>query len=237
VRIAELAAEADGMLFLSDGKVHFGTHQELLLQEPAYTSLWEQRLAGDEVDLSVLGIPDEARGALITRLVTEQYAPGETIYRQGDDADRVIFTIAGKIEISSRDSEGVERRVAVIGPGNHCGDLRLAAGEQRAETATALESSIVRALSREALAAGMSAALDRTPEERRIVTTILRHGPSTRRELSALIFDLDADAIDGALSMLLRDGALREADGQYSMVLQKTAKRGASDVFDRLGGF
>ncbi|CAB4651564.1 unannotated protein [freshwater metagenome] len=125
----------------------------------------------------------------------------------------------------------------MLGPGNHCGDLRLAQGEKRAETATALESCIVRALSREALSAGMSGALDREPDERRIVTTILRNGPATRDEICGLIPDLAPEAIDAALEALIRDAGLVETDGTYSMVMTRTAKRGSAGVLDRLGGF
>jgi len=236
VKSPELANAVDDMIFSSGGHLFFGTHHELLVSQPSYSSLWEQRLTGGEVDLSALGIPDDAFGALLTRLVTEHYEAGDTIYREGDDADRVLFAISGRIEISTTDSEGKQRRVAVLGPGNHCGDLRLSQGEKRAETATALESCIVRALSREALAAGMSGALDREPDERRIVTAILRNGPATRDEISALIPDLAPEAIDAALEALIRDAGLVEDAGTYSMVMTRTAKRGSASVLDRLGG-
>ena len=236
VKSPELATAVDDMIFSSGGHLFFGTHQELLVSQPSYSSLWEQRLTGGEVDLSALGIPDDAFGALLTRLVTEHYEAGDTIYREGDEADRVLFAISGRIEISTTDSEGKQRRVAVLGPGNHCGDLRLSHGERRAETATALESCIVRALSREALAAGMSGALDREPDERRIVTAILRNGPANRDEISALIPDLAPEAIDAALEALIRDAGLVETDGTYSMVMTRTAKRGSASVLDRLGG-
>lgn len=236
VKSPELANAVDDMIFSSGGHLFFGTHHELLVSQPSYSALWEQRLTGGEVDLSALGIPDDAFGALLTRLVTEHYEAGDTIYREGDEADRVLFAISGRIEISTTDSEGKQRRVAVLGPGNHCGDLRLAQGEKRAETATALESCIVRALSREALAAGMSGALDREPDERRIVTAILRNGPATRDEICALIPDLAPEAIDTALEALIRDAGLVEADGAYSMVMTRSAKRGSASVLDRLGG-
>lgn len=236
VKSPDLANAVDDMVFCFGGHLFFGTHHELLVSQPSYSALWEQRLTGGEVNLSALGIPDEAFGTLLTRLVTERYEAGDTIYREGDEADRVVFAISGRIEISTTDSEGKQRRVAVLGPGNHCGDLRLARGDRRAETAIALENCIVRALSREALAAGMSGALDREPDERRIVTAILRNGPATRDEISALIPDLGLEAIDTALEALIRDAGLVETDGAYSMVMTRTAKRGSASVLDRLGG-
>lgn len=236
VKSPDLANAVDDMIFCFGGLLFFGTHHELLVSQPSYSALWEQRLTGGDVDLSALGIPDEAFGALLTRLVTEHYETGDMIYREGDDADRVLFAIAGRIEISTTDSEGKQRRVAVLGPGNHCGDLRLARGDKRAETAIALESCIVRALSREALAAGMSGALDREPDERRIVTTILRNGPATRDELCTQLPDLAPEALDAALAVLIRDAALVDSGGTYSMIMTRTAKRGSAGVLDRLGG-
>ena len=182
----------------------------------------------------MLGIDDASKGALLTRLVTERYPEGNILYREGAPADRIIFTVSGKIEIIASDSGGRSRRVAVIGPGNHCGDLRLTTGEVRAETAIAIEDTVVRSLSREAISAGMAGLLDRSPTERRVVSAILRSGPSTIDELRSLLVDLDDPSIDSALALLTRDGALVEESGRYRAVHKRATKTGASDILNRL---
>jgi CRP-like cAMP-binding protein len=173
---------------------------------------------------------------LLTRLVTESYGSGEIIYREGAPADRIVFTISGKIEILASDGQGNSRRVAVLGPGNHCGDLRLTPGEVRAETAVAIDDTVVRSLSREAISAGMSGLLDRTASERRIVSTILRSGPSTAEEIQAVLHDIDEAELLSALALLKGDGAITEEDGRYRTVQKRATKSGAADILDRIGG-
>ncbi len=231
----EVAEFADTILFVSNSGTHLGTHQELLSTLPDYARLWEQRLNISGVDLTVLGISESDQANLQTRLVTERYAPGDFIYRQGTPADRIIFTISGQIEISTTDADGNAHRVAVLGPGNHCGDPRLAVGEKRSESAVAIDNSVVRSLSREAISAGMMGLLDRTPTERRIVSSILKAGPSTAAEVEERLSDVPAALVASSIAMLHRDGALRETDGRLSVVQKRSVKAGARALLDRLG--
>ncbi len=236
VRSPEVAEAMDIMIFFDHSGVHVGTHTDLLVSSREYERIWEQRLLSDEVDLSVLGLGDDAAESLYARLVTERYNPGEVIYRQGAAADRIVFTVSGHVEISTEDADGNSRRVAVLGPGNHCGDLRLTVGERRAESAHALDVCVVRSLSRDAIAAGLTGLLDRSPTERRIVSSILRLGPGTPEEVLGRLPDVDPTLFASSLALLVQDGAIREAGGQLSVVSERrTAKPGARDILDRLG--
>ncbi len=235
-RTAEIAASMDLVIFATDAGMRMDTHERLLVDNSDYSHLWSARLSSSDVDLSVLGIDESTQGTLLTRLVTESYGSGEIIYREGAPADRIVFTISGKIEILATDAQGNSRRVAVLGPGNHCGDLRLTPGEVRAETAVALDDTVVRSLSREAISAGMSGLLDRTASERRIVSTILRSGPSTAEEIQAVLHDIDEADLLSALALLKGDGAIAEEDGRYRAVQKRATKSGAADILDRIGG-
>ena len=234
-RTAEVAASMDLMIFATEDGMRMATHEQLLVESPDYSQLWSARLSSADVDLSVLGIDEASQGTLLTRLVTERYSAGDIIYREGAPADRIVFTISGKIEIVASDAAGRDRRVAVLGPGNHCGDLRLTPGEVRAETAIALEDCIVRSLSREAISAGMSGLLDRTPTERRIVSAILRNGPSTISELIAQLSDIGEAATTSAVALLETDGAIIEDRGRYQAVQRRATKTGAAEILDRIG--
>lgn len=235
-RTAEVAASMDVIIFATESSAQIDTHERLLVDCPEYSQLWSTRLSSSDVDLSVLGIDESAQGSLLTRLVTERYGSGDIIYREGAPADRIIFTISGKIEILASDPAGNDRRVAVLGPGNHCGDLRLTPGEVRVESAVAIEDSVVRSLSREAISAGMSGLLDRTASERRIVSTILRSGPSTAEEIQAVLHDIDEADLLSALALLKGDGAITEEDGRYRAIQKRATKTGAADILDRIGG-
>jgi ATP-binding cassette subfamily B protein len=230
-----VAEAVDMIAFLDAGIAHVGTHQELLVSVPAYAQLWQRRLSGDEVDLSVLGLAPEDEAGLYTRLLTESYAAGEPIYRQGAPADRILFVISGQVAVTTTGDDGDERRIAVLGPGNHCGDLRLTVGERRAESAWALTPCVLRSLSREAVSAGLTGLLDRTPTERRIVASLLRAGPASAQDLKDRLPDVDARLLESSLALLRRDGALRELDGVLTVVQRRSVKAGARELLDRLG--
>ena len=234
VRSPEIAEQMDSMLFVTANKILTGSHAELLHTDEEYAKIWERRLTPEDVDLSVLGLGSDAEASLYARLVTERYSPGEVVYREGDPADSIIFTISGHVEISTTGEDGLLRRVAVLGPGNHCGDLRLTAGEKRAETATAMKDLVVRTLSRDAISAGMTGLLDRTPAERKVVSTILRNGPLTQQQLVEMITEFDQAAVIAAIAMLSQDLALRTDGSHYSVVQKRAAKSGAADILDRL---
>lgn len=232
----EIAEEADTVLFVTGQQVRSGSHADLLVQSPEYSAVWERRLHADQVDLSPLGLGQDAEESMHARLVMERYDDGDIVYRQGDPADRIIFIVAGRLEILASEADGQARRVAVLGPGNHCGDLRLTVGERRAETVRCLDSAVVRSLSREAISAGMMGLLDRTSAERRIVTALLRSGPGTEEEVRARLPDLDDGEFDAALALLVRDGAIARRGDELTTVHRRTTKAGAAAILDRIGG-
>jgi len=145
-----------------------------------------------------------------------------------------LFIVAGHVEIGVSATGGGIDRVAVLGPGNHCGDLRLTVGERRAENAIALDDCVVRSLSRQAIAAGITGLLDRTPTERAIMDSLLRLGPATRDELQQRLAELDASTFAGALALLVSDAAVREIDGVLSAALQRQTRKGAADLLDKI---
>ena len=235
-RDVDVAHEVSRLIFADGSGVTTGSHQDLLVNNPRYARLWEGRLLTSDVDLSVLGLGEEAGDSLYAKLVTEHFEPGTPLYRTGDPADRVIFVISGHIEIATRDAQGNSRRVAVLAPGMHCGDLRLTVGEKRAEDATAVDNAVVRSLSRGAISAGMSGMLDRAPSERKIVSLILRAGSLSVPELEAELTDMDPAELQKALDLLRQDGAIKEVDGVMSVVQKRAVKSGAAEILDRIGG-
>jgi len=235
-RDVDVAHDVSRLIFVDSRGTQVGTHQELLVADTAYSRLWESRLLTTDVDLSVLGLGDDAGESLYAKLVTERFEPGMPLYRAGDPADRVIFVISGHVEIATRDAEGNSRRVAVLAPGMHCGDLRLTMGEQRVEDATAVDDVVVRSLSRGAISAGMSGMLDRTPEERKIVSAILRAGSVSQDQLQEILPEMQPTELRKALDLLRQDGAVRETDGILSVVQKRAVKSGAADILDRIGG-
>lgn len=232
----EVAQAADAVLYVgSDGTV-IASHTQLLTDVPDYADHWQGRLQSSSVDLSVLGLSDAVEDRLRTRLVTQSFAAGETIYRQGAPADRTYFIISGHVEITVADAGRAAQRVAVLGQGMHCGDLRLSPGEQRAESARALNDCVVRSLSREAISAGLYDLLEQPPAQRRIMLALLRHGPATEEGLRNLVPDVPDDEFTAALDALAGTTSLvRDGDRWRVATSARRRRRGASDIHARLG--
>lgn len=206
----ELAASADLVLFLTPERWHLATHHDLLVTVPAYVEQWKHA-AGDIMEIGALASAGPLeREALRTRMVTERYEPGDTIYREGAPADRMVFVVSGRVEVLSGAGTPAERRLAVIGPGNACGDLRLTPDERRAETARAIDLVVVRTIGRAVWEAGMGGLLLSDPVERRVLATVLRLGQLTPDELAVRVPDTSEADVRAAIGSLLRDGALRQ---------------------------
>lgn len=232
---ADVAEATDAVLFVGRSGIRLGTHRHLLANVAEYGDHWHEKLAASAVDLSVLGVDPQSEQHLRARLVTETYPTGEIVYRQGSPANRTFFIISGHVEIVTSDDGATTRRVAVLGPGNHCGDLRLAPGELRAETARALDEVVVRSLSREAISAGLAGLLELPADQRRVLGALLRHGALTRDELTARLAPaMTAHATAETVDVLLATDAVRERDGRLLPVIARRPGRGTSAVFDRL---
>lgn len=142
--------------------------------------------------------------------------------------------VSGRVSISVADTEAEQHRIAVLGPGSHCGDLQLTAGETRVESALALTPCVLRSLSRAAVSAGVGGLLDRTPTERRIVASILRSGPTSVAELQERLPDVDPARLATAIALLRADTALVDRDGPFTVALGHGRRSGSGGVLDRL---
>jgi CRP-like cAMP-binding protein len=62
------------------------------------------------------------------------YAPGETIIRQGDTADRFYVLLKGKVDILKAQPGQAERRVAMLTPPRYFGEIGLLRTVKRTAT-------------------------------------------------------------------------------------------------------
>jgi ABC-type multidrug transport system fused ATPase/permease subunit/CRP-like cAMP-binding protein len=236
---AALAADADAVLFITTDHWYLASHHDLLMSAPGYVEQWQQ----GSIDTVAIGALAAAgpleREALQNRMITERYEPGETIYREGAPADRVVLVVSGRVEITTGAGTDNERRLAVIEPGNACGDLRLTPDERRAETARAIDLVVVRTIGRAVWEAGMGGLLREDAAERRVLASILRRGALTFDELSDHLPDDDAAELAATVNALLSDGALRQqATGELTIGVSKrrAPSPAAGTLLDRITG-
>jgi CRP-like cAMP-binding protein len=75
---------------------------------------------------------------LATHLRQLSFAEGEHIIRQGQPGDSMYFVVDGKVGITFRSPEGIDRQFSVVEPGDFFGEASLLTGETRSAGAIAL---------------------------------------------------------------------------------------------------
>ena len=81
---------------------------------------------------------DDVLGFLAGMLRVIEPAIGETIFREGDDANAMYVVLAGEMEVTKRSRAGVDARVAVLGPGDWFGEMSIVDIQPRSATVRSL---------------------------------------------------------------------------------------------------
>nr|WP_281386627.1 Crp/Fnr family transcriptional regulator [Jiangella mangrovi] len=92
-------------------------------------------------------LDDEAAGALRASMTEVHLGRGETLFREGDEGDRVYVVTEGKIKLGRTAPDGRENLLALLGPGQMFGELSLFDPGPRSATATAVTDTTLWSLS------------------------------------------------------------------------------------------
>lgn len=98
-----------------------------------------------------LALDTEAAAALRSSLKERSISKGETLFLEGEPGDTMFLVIEGKLKLGQTSKDGRESLLAVLGPGEMCGELSLFDPGPRTSTATALTDAIVLSLGQEQL--------------------------------------------------------------------------------------
>ncbi len=90
-------------------------------------------------------LSDEEREAVGGLLETFRLAPGETLFREGQEADGLLLVAAGRIALSAAGSD----ETGIVGPGSALGGMALVAVGTREASAECVKAALVHRLSRE----------------------------------------------------------------------------------------
>jgi len=82
-------------------------------------------------------LSDAEREALFARARTQRYAANESIFLMGAPGDSMVAVLSGTIRISVPSSDGKEIVLAILGPGEICGEIALLDGKERTADAKA----------------------------------------------------------------------------------------------------
>src|SRR5215471_4172544 len=93
-------------------------------------------------------LSDGEREALFARARTQRYAANESIFLMGAPGDSMVAVLSGTIRISVPSPDGKEIVLAILGPGEICGEIALLDGKERTADARAATNCIVVVLER-----------------------------------------------------------------------------------------
>ena len=83
-------------------------------------------------------LSDSEREALFARARTHKYAANENIFLMGSPGDDMVAVVSGTIRISVPSPDGKEIVLAILGPGEICGEIALLDGKERTADASAV---------------------------------------------------------------------------------------------------
>jgi CRP-like cAMP-binding protein/small-conductance mechanosensitive channel len=99
------------------------------------------------------------------------FAAGEYIIRQGEQGDSMYFIVEGRVGISYRSEDGVERQVSMMEPGDFFGEASLLTGEARGASGVALSRVDCYRLDK----AGLQGFIRRLPELAEDMAVVMAH--------------------------------------------------------------
>lgn len=83
-------------------------------------------------------LTSKERAALVTRVTTRRFAPGDTIFLMGSTGDSMMAVLSGSVRISVSSPEGKELTLAIVQKGEVFGEIALLDRKERTADATAL---------------------------------------------------------------------------------------------------
>ncbi len=94
-------------------------------------------------------LPPEKLDELAHIFNVREVAQSTIIFREGDPADGFYVVSSGKVRIYVRHEKGIERELAILGPGESFGEIALLTGETRTATVETLEDTRLMVLERD----------------------------------------------------------------------------------------
>jgi cytochrome P450/CRP-like cAMP-binding protein len=117
-----------------DRATFLGLVSESDLTSAEISRMVRQRTMGTTLAVTLPTLDHKHIARLLPRLEMLSFAPGETIIRQGDPADRFYVILGGQVDVLARQPQGQEIHLATLAKGDYFGEIGLLQGKPRNAT-------------------------------------------------------------------------------------------------------
>jgi CRP/FNR family transcriptional regulator, cyclic AMP receptor protein len=154
-----------------------------MLAKSAHKKFWEAVLAGVKNEMAVPRMAESARHTISQQkwganqpmrsniealpkisfdldgvvALNESFAPGGTIFSQGDIAKTLMYVQAGRVKLSVASKNNREAIVAILGPGEFLGEMCIGSRNTRMGTATAIVPTALRVIEKKEMVRALHA--------------------------------------------------------------------------------
>jgi CRP-like cAMP-binding protein len=148
-----------------------------------------------------------------------EYARKEVIFRQGDEAESVLYIENGGVRLSVLNAAGREAVVAMFGPGDFFGEGCMSGQKVRMGTATAIAPTTVVSIPKETMLRALHAERELSDH---FIKYLLMHNIRVEEDLIDQLFSSSEKRLARTLLLLARYGDREQPDGVLPNVSQET---------------
>jgi CRP/FNR family transcriptional regulator, cyclic AMP receptor protein len=152
-----------------------------------------------------------------------KYRMNQIVFSQGDAADSVFFIEEGKVKVTVLSEQGKEAVVAVLGPGQFCGEGCLAGQPRRVATAMAMTECEIMRLERTAVIRVLH---DEPTFSEMFVTHLLARNIRVEEDLVDQLFNSSEKRLARALLLLANFGK----EGRPEPIIAKISQETLADM-------
>jgi CRP/FNR family transcriptional regulator, cyclic AMP receptor protein len=149
----------------------------------------------------------------------KEFKRAEAVYSQGDAAKSVIYLQEGGVKLSVINEVGREAVVAILGPGDFCGERCLASQSVRMETATAITPTTVLVIQKKEMIRALHAEHALSD---RFIFYMLARNIRTEQDLIDQFFDSSENRLARTLLLLARYGKQDQPQKVLPKISQET---------------
>ena len=157
-------------------------------------------------------LDDDAAAALRSCMNETRVARGRTLFNEGDPGDALYVVTEGKIKLGRSAPDGRENLLAILGPGEMCGELSLFDPGPRTATATAVTDATVLGLGHDDLQSWLTG---RPEVASHLLGALAQRLRRTNEAMADLVFSDVPGRVAKALLDLARRFGVQSEDGLH----------------------